>query len=342
VQLDSIATVERSHRLVLAARVGDYPRGTITRLLSTARSFEYYAHEACLLPIELYPFFKPQMAVGGRWGIYIRALREHADLAPRILDEIRERGPLRSRDFEHEGPRDPDMWSWKPAKLVLEALWDRGELAIAGRPSFQRLYDLSERLIPPEQLDAAVPSEDEILGELSVRAVEARGVLTEAAIREHWRWKGGARRLQPHLDALVREGRLRRLEVEDGGAPVYVPPGAELDRPVPRTTVLLSPFDNLVWDRPLAERLFGFRHVIEVYKREHERVYGYYVLPFLHGDRLAGRADLKTDRAEGVLRVKAFHVQPGVRRSAALDEALDRALHRLARAVGVERVERRR
>jgi uncharacterized protein len=341
VQLDSIATVERSHRLVLAARVGDYPRQTITRLLGAGRVFEYWAHEACLLPIQLYPYFRPKMAVGGRWGSYVRALREHADLVPHVLAEVRERGPLLSRDFDHDGPREPGMWSWKPAKRVLEALWDRGELAIAGRPSFQRLYELTERVIPAEQLARTVPSDEEVLCDLAVRAVEARGVLTEAAIREHWRWKGGAKTLRPHLDALVEDGRLRELEVEDGGSRVYVPPAAELDRPARNVAVLLSPFDNLLWDRPLVERLFGFRHVIEVYKREHERVYGYYVMPFLHRDRLVGRADLKTDRAAGLLRLKSFHIEPGVRRSAALDDALDRALARLARAVGAEKVTRR-
>jgi uncharacterized protein YcaQ len=121
---------------------------------------------------------------------------------------------------------------------------------------------------------------------------------------------------------------------------VVVPAGAELDGSVPAGGVLLSPFDNMLWDRAFVERVFGFRHVIEVYKREPERVYGYYVLPFLYGDRLVGRADLKTDRKEGVLRVKAFHLEPKVRASRALTDAFDRALARLARALGIERVER--
>jgi len=325
---------------VLASRVGDYPRGTVTRLLGGSRIFEYWAHEACLMPIELYPYFKPKFELDRGWRSYERALNEHGDLVTRVLAEIRERGPLLSRQFEHDGPRQSGMWAWKPAKIVLEALWDRGDLAIAGRPSFQRLYDLAERVIPREHLEAPAPPDDEVVRELAVRAVRARGVLTEAAIREHWRWKGGAARLRPHLEHLVRAGRVRELQVEDAGPPVYVAPEAELDRPAPRAAVLLSPFDNLVWDRPLVERLFRFRHVIEVYKRDHERAYGYYVLPFLHGDRLVGRADLKTDRAAGVLHVKAFHLEPGVRRSAALDDALDRALARLVRAVGAETVRR--
>ena len=142
------------------------------------------------------------------------------------------------------------------------------------------------------------------------------------------------------MDALVGEGLVRRVAVEDGGAPVVVPAGAELDSDVPRSGVLLSPFDNMLWDRAFVERVFGFRHVIEVYKRQPERVYGYYVLPFLYGDRLVGRADLKTERAEGVLRVRAFHLEPRVRRSRALLEAFERALARLARFLELERVAR--
>jgi uncharacterized protein YcaQ len=229
------------------------------------------------------------------------------------------------------------MWNWKPAKLVLDALWDRGHLVIAGRQSFQRRYELAERVIPRQILEAPVPSEGETLRELALLAVGARGALTEAAIREHWRWKGGKARLHGHLLALVGEGRLREVLAEDGGPPFYVLPGVELDGE-PAPPVLVCPFDNLVWDRPLLERLFGFRHVIEVYKREHERTYGYYVLPLLAGDRFLGRADLKADRAEGVLHIRKFTPEPRVRGN--VDTKLERAAARLARTLGLERVER--
>jgi len=229
------------------------------------------------------------------------------------------------------------MWNWKPAKMVLEALWDRGYLAIAGRKSFQRQYDLAERVIPKHVLEAPTPSERETLRTFALLAVAARGALTEAAIREHWRLKGGKARLHHHLVTLVEEGRLREVAPDDGGAPFYVLAETELDGD-PAPPVLVCPFDNLVWDRPLLERLFSFRHVIEVYKREHEREYGYYVLPLLAGDRFIGRADLKADRAEGVLRIRRFTREPRVRGD--VDAKLERAAARLARTLGLERVER--
>ena len=335
VQLDSISTVDRAHRLTLNARIGAYPRDTVPQLLREGRVFEYWAHEASLLPIELWPHFRTVMDGGGHWGSHDRALREHAELVEPILERIRAEGPLGSRAFDGNG--GGGMWNWKPAKMVLDALWDRGVLVIAERRNFQRAYDLAERVIPKRILDAPAPSEEETLRTFGLRAVEARGALTEAAIREHWRLKGGKARLHHHLLALVAEGRLREIEADDGGAPFYVLPEAELDGD-PAPPVLICPFDNLVWDRPLLLRLFGFRHVIEVYKREHEREYGYYVLPLLAGDRFLGRADLKADRAEGVLRIRRFTAEPKVRGN--VDAKLERAATRLARTLGLERVER--
>jgi len=233
------------------------------------------------------------------------------------------------------------MWNWKPAKIVLEALWHSGEVVIAGRVNgFQRLYDLAERVLPREALEAPEPDEQTRLRELTLRAVRARGALTESGVVEHWRLRGGAARVRPHADELVRDGLLERVAVEDGGQPLLVPAGSDLDPPRPSTAALLSPFDNLLWDRPFARRILGFDHVIEVYKRAPERRFGYYVLPFLWRDRIVGRADLKSERQEGTLVVNAFHLEHGVRRSAALDDAFERALDRLRRTIGLEHVRR--
>jgi uncharacterized protein YcaQ len=337
VQLDSISTVERSHRVALGARVGAYPEPAVSRLLKEGRVFEYWAHEACLVPVEDYPMHRWRMARYAEshpWRGNV--FEEEPELTAQVLREIGERGPLGSRHFEGSGPGG--MWNWKPAKIVLEALHSAGRLAIAGRDGFQRLYDLPERVLPAELLDGEkLPSDDEYTRWAILRGVEARGALTEGAVAEMWRLRGGGGRVRPHADALVAEGKLRRVEVDDGKAPVLLPVAAEPRGPLP-PALLLSPFDNLLWDRTFLERVFGFRHVIEVYKREHERIYGYYVLPLLRRDRLVGRADLKHDRAEGVLHVKAFHPEPGSRGN--LDDCLDAALVRLARVVGAEHVVR--
>ena len=340
VQLDSISTVERSHRIALTSRVGNYPRDAISQLLGKGRIFEYWAHEACLLPIESWPLCRRMMETGGRdWYSNVNDVKSaHPELAAEILERIRKDGPLASRQFD--GAAGDGMWNWKPAKAMLERLWNHGELVIAGRQGFQRVYDLAERVIPRAQLEAPVPQVDEVLRSFAEQAVRARGVLTEAGIKEHWRLRGGAARVKPAVSELVAEGRLRRLRVDDGGPDVLVAADAELDRPAPRTAVLLSPFDNLLWDRPFARRVLGFDHLIEVYKPAPQRQYGYYVLPFLRGDRIVGRADLKSERKEGRLVVRAFHRENGVRRSGALDDALDRALYRLARSIGLEEVRR--
>jgi uncharacterized protein len=335
VQLDSISVVDRAHRLTLGARIGAFPEAAIAELLGGGRIFEYWAHEASLLPVELWPHFRAAMRGPGHWGSHRHALREHADLVEPVLSRIRQEGPLGSRDFDGVGRGG--MWNWKPAKMVLDALWDRGDLVIAGRAGFQRRYELAERVIPKALLDAPEPEEDETLRTLALLAVAARGALTEAAIREHWRLRGGRARMHGHLLALVGDGALREVDPGDGGPPFYVLADAELDGD-PAPPVLLCPFDNLLWDRPLLERLFGFRHVIEVYKREHERSFGYYVLPLLAGDRIVGRADVKADRREGVLQIRKFTPEPRVRGNPAA--RLEQAAHRLARTLGLERIER--
>jgi uncharacterized protein YcaQ len=335
VQLDSISTVERSHRIALGARVGAYPEAEIAALMRAGRIFEYWAHEACLVPIEDFRMHRWRMerfAETHPWRGNV--FEREPELTRQVLQEIVERGPLASRDFDGKG--SGGMWNWKPAKVVLEALHSAGRLVIAGRDGFQRLYDLPERVLPPEALDGPAPSKDEFVRWATLRGVRARGALTEAAIAEMWRLRGGAAVVKPHADALVEAGAIERLEVADGKAPILVP----VDEPEGRVppAVLLSPFDNLLWDRAYLERVFGFRHVIEVYKREHERVYGYYVLPLLKKDRIVGRADLKHDRAERTLRVKAFHREPGIRGN--LEDSLETALARLARVLGAEHVER--
>ena len=331
VQLDSISTVDRAHRITLATRVGRFDETVVSRLLAAGRIFEYWAHEACLLPIEDYALFKRRMLELSDhhwWGRERTA--EGRAVEREVLARLRDEGALPVRAFEgRSGP----MWGWKPAKRALEHLFAAGEVAIAGRQGFQRVYDLPERVIPRAALEAPVPSEDEFRRGYALRAVQGRGALTESGISEHFRFAGGVKGIRPYVDSLVAEGLLERVAVDDGGAPVVVEAGADIDGAA-AAPVLLCPFDNLMWDRPFIRRIFGFEHVIEVYKREHERVYGYYVLPLLLGDRFVGRADVKADRTSGVLQLKRFTAEPGIRRR--LDEPLERAGLRLARSLGLE------
>jgi uncharacterized protein len=353
IQLDTVTTVERSHRIAITGRAGIYPRGVVPELLREGRIIEGWAHALCVLPGDdwpLYAWARERMRDGAPWHGDVRT--RYPGLAERVLDEIRERGALGSRDFEGKADPAPHragtssevMWSWKPAKQMLDALFASGELVIADRVNFQRRYDLPERVLPRKVLEAPIPSEEEAVKALILKAVQARGALSEFAIVEHvrpmWNFLGGAKAAGPYVDALVDESRLERLAVEDGRAPVVVEAGVELDRPRPSAAILLSPFDNLLWGYQFATRVLGFEHVIELYKPASQRRYGYYVLPFLWRDRIVGRADLKSERRDGSLVVKAFHLEPGVRSSRALDEAFDRALDRLRRTVGLERVVR--
>jgi uncharacterized protein YcaQ len=334
VQLDSISTVERSHRIALGARVGAYPEPAVAALMRAGKIFEYWAHEACLIPVEDFPMHRWRMneyATAHPWRGNV--LEREPELTRHVLDEIAEKGPLPSRHFEGTG--SGGMWNWKPAKIVLEALHSAGRLVIAGRENFQRLYDLPERVLPPAVLAGDPPTRDEFARWATLRGVEARGALSERAVAEMWRLRGGGAGIRPHADHWIERGKLRRVEVADGGAPVLVP-AADRDGPVP-PAVLLSPFDNLLWDRDYLTRVFGFRHVIEVYKSDHELVYGYYVLPLLRRDRIVGRVDLKHERGDKRLVVKAFHPEPGVRGN--LRDCLDAALARLARVVGVEAID---
>jgi uncharacterized protein YcaQ len=331
VQLDSISTVERSHRLALGARVGAYPEAAIATLMREGKIFEYWAHEACLVPIEDFHMHRWRMqayAESHPW--HGGVLEREPELTRHVLDALREHGPLPSRFFEGKG--SGGMWNWKPAKVVLEALHSAGRVVIAGRESFQRLYALPEQILPAELFDGPPPTRDEFARWATLRAVEARGALTEKAVAEMFRLTGGGAGIRPHADHWIEQGRLRRVEVADGKAPILLP--AVEPRGTLPPAVLLSPFDNLLWDRDYLARIFGFRHVIEVYKREHERVYGYYVLPLLRRDRLVGRVDLKHDRAAQTLQVKAFHPEPGARGN--LHDCLDAALVRLRRVLGLD------
>src|SRR6185436_6937325 len=201
VQLDSISTVGRAHRLTLSARIGHYPEGAVSRLLAQGRIFEYWAHEACIVPIEDYPLFKRRMIHLSERHWWGRKHGHDPKEKEQILDVLREHGPVPTRFFEGGG--GGGMWNWKPEKRLLEDLFAAGEVVVSGRDGFQRLYDLPERVIPREYLDAPAPSEEEFQRGYALRAVQGRGALTERGIAEHCRFKGGATAMRPVVDELV-------------------------------------------------------------------------------------------------------------------------------------------
>ncbi len=335
VQIDAISTVDRSQRLVLGVRTGRVPEGAQDRLLRSGRVFEYWAHEASLIPVADWPYFVARMRDLRHHRWFGPVLDQHPDLVARILATTAEAGPVSSRNF---GGAGTGYWNWTEAKRVLDALWTSGQLVVAGRKGVERLYDLPERVLPREVLEAPAPAPAERLRYLLTRTVRARGLVHEVRVRDYYRLKGGRARLVPTLDQLVADDVLARVRLRESGAVALVEPASlELlaaGPAAPTGAFLVSPFDNMLWDRAEAEALFSFDHRLEIYKRPHERIYGYYVLPLVDGPAIVGRIDVKADRAAGILRALAVHWQ-GRPRPRALREALER----LAWTLGLERTE---
>jgi len=336
VQIDSISVVDRSQRLMLASRCGRVPANAHDALLRSGQVFEYWAHEACLLPSADEPYYRRDKRAGGelhRW--YGPILQEHKALADEVMATARERDEISSRDF---GGAGKGYWEWTPAKRVLEALWTAGQLAIAGRNGMERRYALPERVLPRAVLEAPEPSL-EVTRRMQVeRAVRARGIASEARVSDYFRVKGKRRTLAPAVEELVAEGVLERLQMRELGD-AWLVPAEDAERAIagddrPTGAFLLSPFDNLLWDRFEAEHLFGFEHRLEIYKPAPTRIYGYYVLPLLDGPDVVGRVDMKADRKAGTLRALAVHWQRRQR-----PRALREALGRLAHVLGLERSE---
>jgi uncharacterized protein YcaQ len=320
VQLDSVNVLTRSHELPFLARLGPYPRPALAEWLwSSGEVFEYWGHEASLVPVELQPLlrWRMQRAEGHAWKGVATFMRTHPRLAHDILEAVAERGPVTLGQLDHLGDavkrskaRAGDMWNWTPAKKAVEWLFWRGEVAAIRNPTtFERHYVLPERVVPAAVLAAPTPPSDDAQKALLVLAARSHGVGTARHLADYHRLNiVQARRL---LTELATDGALRRVEVEGWREPGYLHPDATLPRWV-RASALLSPFDSLVWERARAEALFGFRYRIEIYTPAAKRVHGYYVLPYLHGGALVARVDLKSDRTAGVLLVRGTFGEPGI------------------------------
>lgn len=315
-QIDSVNVLIRSHYLPVFARLGPYPRELLDRLCwggDRRELFEYWAHEASLVPLELHAALRWRMerAHTEAWGGMRRIAMERPGFVEEVRDLVAARGPLGAGSVEAERPqRKPGlMWNWHDGKLALEWLFYAGEVTTASRPNFERRYDLTERALPPWALERPTLEPDEAQRELLRVSARACGVATERDLRDYFRLD--ARDARARIGDLVDAGELEPVSVEGWRRPAYLWPGARTPRAV-RARALLSPFDSLIWERDRTERLFGFRYRIEIYTPSHKRVHGYYVLPFLLGERLVARVDLKSDRQAGVLRVQAAHAEDGV------------------------------
>lgn len=311
IQLDSVNVFSRTHYMPFFSRIGPYDRDALDDWLwSSGEVFEYWGHEASLMPSEQHRLFRWRMAQPFQWERLKDLEANHPEYVESVYRQVEERGPLRVRDLEAPGERDRDaMWGWSNGKVALEALFYKGLVTASDRPNFMRMYDLPERVIPQEYLHAPDPGHDEALAELLMMAARSLGVGTAEDLADYYRVRLPAAR--PVIRRLAEAGDLEEVEVEGWDKPAYLHPEVPMPR-WPKGTALLSPFDNLIWHRERVERLWDFHYRIEIYVPEDKREFGYYVLPFLLDGELVARVDLKTDRRTNALQVKGAFGEPDI------------------------------
>lgn len=344
-QVDSVNVLQRAHYMPLYSRMGAYDPDLLTRASARRprRLVEYWAHVQALMPVELWPLMRHRMdhyrSERGKWGFVA-----DPGLEPGILEAVRERGPVTARDLDAEfsGPRRKEHWgwNWSDARRVLDFLYLVGDVAIAGRNgSFEVLYDVPERVLPPAVLELPTPSPQEAVTELVRRAARSHGVASAQCLADYYRLRlqpgAGAPSTRLAIEQLVESGELEPVTVQGWRRPVYLHRDARLPRKV-RARTLLSPFDPLVWERARTEALFDFRYRIEIYVPAAKRVHGYYVLPFLLGDTIAARVDLKADRVARALLVQGAYAEMHAPPHTA--EELAAELRRLAAWLGLDDV----
>lgn len=341
VQIDSVNVLVRSHYLPLFSRLGAYDPALLDRLAYGGKRralFEYWGHEASLIPVEQQPLFRWRMARAergeGTYGELARFAAERRPYLASVLAEVARCGPMGASELTEAGRGEGGWWGWSDGKRALEFLFWAGLVTTAGRRGFERLYDLPERVLPAAILATPTPDEAEAQRALLRIAARAHGVATERDLRDYHRLDAADARLR--IPELVESGDLRPVTVEGWAQPAYLAPEAR--RPRKSTArALLSPFDSLIWERQRTERLFGVRVRLEIYTPAHKREHGYYVLPFLMDERIAARVDLKADRKAGALLVQAAHAELGPP-PGAVAEALAVELRRLAGWLGLGRV----
>jgi uncharacterized protein len=319
IQIDSVNVLARAHYLPTFSRYGPYPMSALDDLAHRKRElFEYWGHAACFLPIELYPLMRWRMngQIEGWAGIGSK----RKDFVESVYREVAERGPMSAGEISIGGKSTGAWWGWSEGKRVIELLMAQGRVAVAGRRNFERVYDLAERVFPKAVLEASPVADRDAKKELLVRAARAMGVGTAKDIAQYFHvdawWDrssvdGRRPPAKTHLlfDELVEDGRLERVRVEAWKQSAFVTPGVRIPRSVD-ARALVSPFDPILWERTWTSAVFGFEYQIEIYVPAPKRIYGYYVLPFVMGDRFAARVDLKADRKTSTLVVHAAYLEP--------------------------------
>lgn len=341
VQIDSVNVVSRTHYLPAFSRLGAYPRALLEEVAWGRKRplFEYWAHEASLLPLSRQPLFRWRMQDArdgvGIWKGVARFRRERADFVERVLAEIATRGPLSASELEMGHKGEGGWWGWSDAKRAVEGLFWTGELTTATRRgTFERVYGLPEKVLPTAILSLPTPPREAAQRELYRIAIRAMGVATARDLRDYFRMPvEGAK---ARLAELVEDGSLLPVSVKGWREPAYLDPAARWPRRIDGRA-LLSPFDNLIWFRERTERMFAVRYRIEIYTPAAKRTHGYYVLPFLEGDALTARVDLKADRKAGVLMVQASHAEPWASEETPVKLAAELKL--MAGWLGLERVQ---
>lgn len=341
-QIDSVNVLARAHYLPAFSRLGGYDRGLLDEAAWGPKRkrtlFEYWAHEASLLPLAFHPLFRWRMEQADRglrgWMRLKAFAHERRAEADAILARIRADGPMAASDFEH-GKSRSGWWEWGDTKQALEFLFWAGHITTATRRgSFERVYDLTERVIPKPILALATPSAAEAHRHLIERAASAHGVATAADLRDYFRLK--PEEAKPAIEALVEAGRLLPVQVESWRQPAFLQAEARRPRRI-AGQALLAPFDPLIWERARTERLFGFHYRIEIYVPQDKRRHGYYVLPFLLDGRLVARVDLKSDRQNGRLLARKISYEPGA--PADTHERLGAELALMAEWLGLDRID---
>jgi uncharacterized protein YcaQ len=340
-QIDSVNVVVRAHELPLFSRLGPYPRPLLTDLIERRRElFEYWGHMASFNPVHLEPALRWRMARAreSAWKHVVGIMRDRPGYVEAVLEEVALHGPLTAAQLKEPGEKQGPWWGWADGKIALEWLFYAGRVAAAGRGrNFERLYDLPSRVLPPEVLAAPTPSIEEAHRTLLLHAARSHGIGSARCLADYFRIQ--LSEAKPRIAELVEDGSLVPVEVAGWPQAVYRHRDAALPRWV-RARALLSPFDPLVWERARVLQLFGMHYRIEIYTPAPKRVYGYYVLPFLLGDELVGRVDVKADRKRGVLLALGAFTEPQfAERAPEIAAELASELTSMASWLGLERVE---